>query len=180
MRIVLVSRASPAVAVQHSKVVSSSGCGHGVEVVVEPDRVVAQPLGLLGHAGHRLVLLDRVGDVDQVLSPALRHEHADFRHSRHTGIAPLRIWSGLGPGWARGLEEQEPLALFRRVGTQLGQQRIVDGRPIRFLLRGLPAAALAAVGQEGDQRHQRIGHALQPAHIFDVFWPYCKVCIGPR
>src|SRR2546422_10073939 len=56
---------------------------HRVEVVVDPDGVVAGPLRLQRAAAHGLVLFDRVSNVRQVHAPALGYEDAD-----------LQLWCG--------------------------------------------------------------------------------------
>jgi hypothetical protein len=55
-----------------------------MEVVVDPDGVEGIELvGGFGDAGQRLVLLDGVGDLGQVHSPALRREDAEsYAHGK--------------------------------------------------------------------------------------------------
>ena len=56
--------------------------GNRVEVVVEPDRVVAQRVGFLRHARHRLIRLGRVGNTHQVHKPSLRNNYTEIHHEK--------------------------------------------------------------------------------------------------
>ena len=49
-----------------------------MEVVVEPDRVIAQYIGFLRDARHRLVRLGWVGNADQVQTPPLRNHYTEI------------------------------------------------------------------------------------------------------
>ena len=60
-----------------------------MEVVVDPDGVEgAELVGGFGDTGHRLVLLDGVGDLSQVHPPALRRE--DAKSYAHAGSFPAQ------------------------------------------------------------------------------------------
>ena len=74
----------------------------GVEVVEEPDGVEPQAFGRLRHPAHRLELLDRILDVDQVEDPALRDEQPEPQpmHACASWAAQPIITSGWIP--ARG------------------------------------------------------------------------------
>jgi hypothetical protein len=67
-----------------------------VEVVVQPHRIEAQALGLLGHVAHRLVLCGRVLDMDQVHAPALRDEDAKLGFVSHCTCSSHGCWGNLG------------------------------------------------------------------------------------
>src|SRR5215210_210168 len=75
---------------------------NGVEVVVDPDRVVpAALLGDLRHPGHRLVLLDGIFYLDKIHPPTLWNEHTELnRHTKPPGEPPFA--SHHNPGTSRG------------------------------------------------------------------------------
>ncbi len=59
-------------------------------MVEEPDRVEAQAFGRLSDPAHRLVLLDRIFDVDEVEDPPLRHEEPEPNWGQRGFLLRLR------------------------------------------------------------------------------------------
>ncbi len=49
-----------------------------VEMVVEPDRMIAQIVSVAGNLGHRFIRLDRISDPHQIQPPALGKNNPVF------------------------------------------------------------------------------------------------------
>ena len=52
------------------------GCGNGVEMIVEPDRVIAERFGFVCDASHSFVGFNRIGNVYQVHVPSLGNHYS--------------------------------------------------------------------------------------------------------
>ena len=69
------------------------GCGNSVEVVVEPERVLAQYFGFLRDARHRLIRLRWVRYTGQVHAPSLRHNYSVIHDEKTPLFSPDESYS---------------------------------------------------------------------------------------